>query len=83
MLRMSYVCVSNNYMAEKSKYPRSSRSYKTTDKVYKRAIRRAKKEGNILSQLVELFVISYGNGTDIGYEEGKGLMMHDISLLEK
>jgi hypothetical protein len=41
---------------------RYSRSYKTTDKVYKKAMRRAKKEKSTLANAIEYFVELYADG---------------------
>jgi len=41
---------------------RNSHSYKTTDKVYKKAMRRAKKEKSTLASAVETFVELYADG---------------------
>ncbi len=44
-------------MAEK----RNVHSYKVTDKVYRKAMRRAKKDPKTLSERIEEFVINYAN----------------------
>lgn len=48
--------------AQKETEKRHSRSYKCTDKAYKKAMRRAKKEKTTLANIVELVVFGYGNG---------------------
>lgn len=45
----------------KAKEKRNSRSYKSTDKVYKKAMRVAKNKKQKLSQVIELFIEDYGN----------------------
>ncbi len=45
----------------KAKEKRNTRSYKSTDKVYKKAMRVAKKKKEKLSQVIEKFVEDYSN----------------------
>ena len=44
---------------------RNTRTYKTTDSVYKKAMRRAKREKGKLSTMLESVVIGYAHGFDI------------------
>ena len=43
-----------------AKEKRNPHTYKCTDKVYREAMKRAKKEKKTLSKLIEDFVIDYG-----------------------
>jgi hypothetical protein len=44
---------------------RNTRTYKTTDSVYKKAMRRAKKEKNKLASLVEEWMVTYAYGYQV------------------
>ena len=46
-------------MKQANKHPRKTRTYKTTDKTYKLAMRRAKKEKVKLSTMIEGWVCIY------------------------
>lgn len=48
-----------------NKEKRKVRGYKATDKVYKKAVSRAKKDKTHLSQVVERVITAYGNGFDL------------------
>jgi hypothetical protein len=52
-------------MKQANKHPRKTRTYKTTELGYKKAMRRAKKEGGKLATMIEDWVISYGNGMEM------------------
>jgi len=58
-MRISY------YVCCMKQEKRNSRSYKTTDAIYKKAMKRAKKDGGKLSNIVENVVLAYSYGLDV------------------
>jgi hypothetical protein len=55
----------------KVKEPRKLRGYKATDKVYKKAIRQAKRMGEPLATTIESWLKAYGDGFFVSFAPTK------------
>jgi hypothetical protein len=67
------------FMEAKKQY-RKPRSYKCSDKFYKKAMRRAKKEKTTLANVVEALVIGYAMEFDKNPDYNPNPQIPDISL---
>lgn len=60
---------------------RYSRSYKTTNKVYKDAMKRAKSEKKKLANVVEDFITAYSMGKNISFEMDSSARRNHVTYI--